>query len=88
MLQIRKTAGFALIELVLALLTIIFLYYLISKFYFTRSSLNKEVEQTLVQQGIDTTNYKTILDSTKAKLANIQEQQAKQANEATNYELH
>ena len=77
-IQIRKTAGFALIELLLILLTIIFLYYFMSKFYFKRSSLDKEVEQTLVQQGIDTTNYKTILDSTKAKLANIQEQQAQQ----------
>ena len=66
------------IELLLILLTIIFLYYFMSKFYFKRSSLDKEVEQTLVQQGIDTTNYKTILDSTKAKLANIQEQQAQQ----------
>lgn len=81
MLQIRKTAGFAFIELVLALLTIVFLYYLMSKFYFKRSALNKEVEQTLVQQGIDTTNYKTILDSAKAKLANIQEQQANVATE-------
>ncbi|MCX5666970.1 MAG: hypothetical protein NTY34_01470 [Candidatus Omnitrophica bacterium] len=74
----QSRAGFALIELVLILLTIIFLYYLMSKFYFKRPLLNKEVEQTLVHQGIDTTNYKTILDSTKAKLANIRKQQAEQ----------
>jgi len=76
----RSRTGFGLIELVLVLLTIILLYYLSAKFYFKRPSLNKEVEKTLVQQGIDTTNYKTILDSTKAKLNNIQKQQEERAN--------
>jgi len=78
----QSRAGFALIELLLVLLVIIFLYYLVPKFYFKKPSLNKEVEQTLVHQGIDTTNYKTILDSTKAKLANIQKQEAEQADKA------
>jgi len=70
----RYSAGFAFIELLLVLLTVIFIYYMISKFYFGRAPVNKEVGQTLSQQGIDTTNYKTILDSTKTKISNIQKQ--------------
>ena len=78
-MKTRSRAGFAFIELLLVLLTIVFLYYLISKFHLGKPLLNKEVEQTLVQQGINTTSYKTIVDSTKAKLADIQERQEENA---------
>ncbi len=77
----RHKAGFAFIELLLVLLTVMFIYYLISKFYFGRTPLNKEVDQTLAQQGIDTANYKTILDSTKAKIADIQQRQEEEIRE-------
>ena len=75
----RSRGGFAFIELLLVLLTIILLYHLIVKFHFGKPLLNREVEKTLVQQGIDTTNYKTIVDSTKAKLADIQKKQEEDA---------
>ena len=42
--------------------------------YFKKPYLDKKTEQTLSEQGIDTTNYKAILDSTKEKIRNIDKQ--------------
>lgn len=79
----KSQAGFGLIEILLALLMIYFLYYLMANFYFKKNSLNvnKETEKVLTQQGIDTTNYKTVVDSTKQKIRGVEEEQAKRTKE-------
>ena len=81
-MRMRRRAGFGFIELLLILATIMFLYYLMLKSNFGKPPLNKEAAQSSAQQGIVTTNYKTILDSTKAKLGDISAERSKEVKQA------
>lgn len=64
--------GFMLIELLLVLAIIMFLAFKVFKLYFKRPSLNKETQRVISEQGIDTTSSKSIIDSTRKKLEDIQ----------------
>ena len=47
--------------------------------YFKRSPFaDKETESTLSKQGIDTRNYKSIVDTTRSKIKGIQDQHSKE----------
>jgi Tfp pilus assembly protein PilV len=70
--------GFALLELLLTAIIVLLLFFAFAKLYLKKSPLDKESQQSLQQQGIDTTNYKTTLDSTKAKLKAIEAQRAQE----------
>ena len=70
--------GFAFIETLLVLAIILFLGYKILNLYFKSSPLNKETGKVLLEQGINTTNYKTIMDSTREKIQTIQKQHTDQ----------
>ncbi|MFH1339311.1 MAG: hypothetical protein ABIH40_05670 [Candidatus Omnitrophota bacterium] len=50
------------------------LFYLVLNTYFKKPSIDKEAEKPLSEQGIDATNYQTILDSTKKKVEDINKQ--------------
>ena len=67
-------AGFMFIELLLVLTIIMFIVFKVFDLYFKQSSLNKETQKVISEQGIDTTSYKSIIDSTKKKLQGIQDQ--------------
>ncbi len=69
------------IEIILTLLTMAFLYYLIMNFYFKRPFVSKEIAGVLSGQGINVSNPKTIIDSVKEKLQKSQEQEAGRAKE-------
>ncbi len=75
----RKT-GFMFIELLLVLAIIMFLAFKVFKLYFKKSSLNKETQQVISEQGIDTTSPKSIIDSTRNKLKDIQNQRADESD--------
>lgn len=64
--------GFALIEILLTLAVILFLYYMVTNFYFKKTPVEKKTAEALSEQGIVTTNYKTILDTTKDKIKAVQ----------------
>lgn len=67
--------GFGFIELLLVLVVILFLFYKVINLYFKKATTpNKETEKALSEQGINTTNYKSIIDTTKEKIKNIQTQ--------------
>lgn len=70
--------GFIFIELLLVLAIILFLFYKAIDLYFKKTSINKETENLLLEQGINTTNYKSILDSSRNKIQDIQTQRAKE----------
>ncbi len=71
--------GFTFIGLLLVLAIILFLFYKAINFYFKKPlTINKETEEALFEQDIDTINYKSILDSTKEKIQDIQTQRMKQ----------
>ena len=61
-----------LIELLVVLAIIMFIASKVFKSYFMKPSLDKETQEVISGQGIDTTGYQTLIDSTKKKLQNIQ----------------
>ncbi len=67
--------GFAFLELIIVAAIILFIFSRYAKTYFKKPLINKETEKALSEQGIDTTNYKAIIDTTKSKMQAIQEQQ-------------
>lgn len=65
----RSSQGFGLIEMLLALVIILFFCYKVLNLYFKQSSLDKEASENLSAQGVDTSNYKAIINSAKEKVA-------------------
>jgi len=64
--------GFMFIELLLVLAITMFIAFKVFKLYFKNPSLNKETQRVISEQGIDTTSYKSTIDSTRDKLEDIQ----------------
>ena len=64
--------GFMFVELLLVLAVVMFIAFKVFKLYFNNPPLNPEAQRVISEQGIDTTNYKTIIDSTQEKLDAIQ----------------
>ena len=54
--------------MLLVLAAILFLCYKALNLYFNKSLLDKETRENLLAQGVDTSNYKTIIDSAKEKV--------------------
>jgi len=73
--------GFAFIETLIVLTIILFLVYKLLNFYFKQPSINPETNKALIEQGIDTTNYKTTADTVRNKIQDIQKQHLDQLNE-------
>jgi hypothetical protein len=80
----KDNHGFiGLLEL-LAVATIIgFLMFFLMKRFTTAPVLTGETKQTMSEQGIDTTNYKTIVDTTRTSLNEIQKKQQEQLRQIT-----
>jgi competence protein ComGC len=71
--------GFAFIELLLVIAIILFLFYKVINLYFKNTpAINKETGKVLSEQDINTTDYKSIIDTTKDKIKNIQTQHFKE----------
>jgi flagellar biogenesis protein FliO len=68
----KLKAGFMFIELILVLAIIMFIAFKVFKLYFKHSPLNQETQRVISEQGINTATYKSIIDSTKDKLGDIQ----------------
>ena len=69
-----KGSFLTLLEILLVLLIISFLSHELLKVYFKPAALDKKTEQLLIEQNIDTTSYKTVVDSTKAKVKDVNRQ--------------
>jgi prepilin-type N-terminal cleavage/methylation domain-containing protein len=74
MRKYRNRAGFTFIEMILALGIVLFLAYTLLNFNFNRPVLDEETKKAVAEQGIDTANYKTTIDSTRSKIQDIQKQ--------------
>jgi uncharacterized protein YpmS len=68
----KNKAGFGFIEILLALVIVMFVVFTAFKMYFKKTSLDKETQKIISEQGIDTTSYKSTIDSTREKLKEIQ----------------
>jgi len=74
--------GFGFIGILLVLAIICFLFYKVMNLYFKKTpTINKETQKTLSEQGINTANYKSIVDSTREKVQDIQAQHFKELEE-------
>ena len=71
-------AGFMLIEVLVVLVIIMFIASKAFKLYFMKPSLDKESQKVISGQGIDTTSYQPLIDSSKKKLQDIQDQHMKE----------
>ena len=67
-------AGLALLELVVAVAIVAVLALILLNAYVKKPALDAETQGALQEQNIDTTNYKTTLDSVRSKLQNIQKE--------------
>jgi hypothetical protein len=61
------------IEILLVLAVVMFLFFTVSKLYFKRPVISKEVQNFIAESGVDTTNYESIITSTKNKVEQIQD---------------
>jgi len=68
----KNRAGFMFIELLLVLCIIAFIAYNVFKLYLKKPYLNQETQQVMLKEGIDTTNYKSIIDSAKKNVQDYQ----------------
>ena len=61
-------AGFGLIEIILVLAVILFLYYTMTKKHLGKPQIDKDTKIILSEQGVETGNYKSLIDTVKKKL--------------------
>jgi flagellar biogenesis protein FliO len=73
-------AGFMFIELLLVLAIIMFIAFKVFKLYFKSPPLNQETQQVISEQGINTSTYRSILNSTRNKLEDIQNKHIDELN--------
>jgi hypothetical protein len=65
---------FSLLELLLVLAIILFLSQRFLNMYFKKPNLDKETEEAISGQGINTSSYRGVLDSTRDKIRDINKQ--------------
>lgn len=68
----KLKSGFMFLELLLVLAIIMFIAYKVINMYVKKPALNKEAQKISTEAGIDTSSYKSIVNSTKDKLNDIQ----------------
>jgi len=77
----RIKKGFMFIELLVTLAIIMFIVFKVFNLYFNKPYLNKETQKVISEQGINTANYKSLIDTTRNKLENIQNQHNDELNQ-------
>ena len=70
--------GFTIIGILIVLVIIALLFYKVLNVYFKKPPVDKETEKVLNQQGIDTANYQSIVDTTRDRIHSIETQHNKQ----------
>jgi hypothetical protein len=73
-------AGFMFIEILLVMAIIMFIAFKVFKLYFKQPSLDRESQKVISEQGINTSTYKSVIDSTRNKLQDIQDKHLDELN--------
>lgn len=66
--------GFALLELLLVAAIIMSLCYFTLKVYFKSSPVDKSTQKALLEQGIDASSRRAVLESTRSRIKDINKQ--------------
>jgi hypothetical protein len=70
--------GFGFLEIILVMALILFLSYRLLNQYFKKPLVNKETQELMTSQGIDTSSYKATADSFRQKIEDITQQHLKE----------
>jgi uncharacterized membrane protein YhiD involved in acid resistance len=73
--------GFGFLEIILVMAVILFLSYRLLNQYFKKPLVDKETQELLSSQGIDTSSYKATTDSVRQKIQDITQQHLKQLDD-------
>jgi hypothetical protein len=70
------------IEPLLVVAIIMFLLFQLFKLYFKKPAINKDAQKFIAEQGLDGTNYKTIMNTTKKQIQDLQAQYTEKLKQA------
>lgn len=77
--NLRDNKGFAtILGIILALAIISFLLFIMLNTFFKKPTVDKQTDRALKEQGVDTSNYQTIKDTTRKNLEDITSQHLNQ----------
>ena len=72
----KHKSGFMFIEIIVVVAIIMFVLFQLFKIYFSKPIINKNDQEFIAEQGVDTTNYKTITDTARKQIQDLQAQYA------------
>lgn len=75
---------FGIIQIILALAIIMYLYYLASNYYFGKPAMKEDAKKIMSEEGVSTASYPSLLDTTKKKLKESMDTEAKHMSEMEN----
>lgn len=77
----KHKRGFMFIEPLLVVAIIMFVLFQLFKIYF-KPAINKDAQKFITEQGVDATNYKTITDTAKKQIQDLQTQYTEKLKQA------
>jgi competence protein ComGC len=78
----KHKRGFMFIEPLLVVAIIMFVFFQLFKIYFKKPAINKDAQKFIAEQGVDATNYKTITDTAKKQIQDLQAQYTEKLKQA------
>ena len=78
----KHKRGFMFIEPLLVVAIIMFVLFQLFKIYLKKPVINEDAQKFITEQGMDATNYKTILDSARKQIQNVQTESAEKLKQA------
>lgn len=76
----NRKGYFALLGLIVSLAVALIIVFILFNINSSHPIINKDTKKTFLEQGIDTSNYQAIKESTKNKMEEINRQYEKQLN--------
>ncbi len=85
-MKVNNKSGFiGIVSLLVMAAIMCTVFYFAMNAYYKSSSIDKETKQAIEQQHIDTTSYKSVLESTTAQIKQIEQLHWQKAVEMDNY---
>lgn len=86
--RLANSSGFVgILSVLLALVVVGFLYFIMLNPYRTQPVIENSVGKAIKEQHIDTTTYRSVLDSTKSEVKRLEQLQLEQAQQMDLYKI-